>query len=121
MTGGRRHSEPEPFTIAIPDHDLADLRTRLRNTRWANDAGNADWGYGVERSWLQDMVRYWAEDFDWRAQEKQINDFPNYKVEIDGVPIHFVHAKGPAGTRSRSSCRTDGRGRSGTGARSSAR
>jgi pimeloyl-ACP methyl ester carboxylesterase len=94
MAGGRRHSAPAPFTIAVPEEDLTELRTRLRNTRWAGDTGNADWGYGVERSWLQEMVRYWAEDFDWRAQEKQINDLPNFRVDIDGTPIHFIHAKG---------------------------
>ena len=83
-----------PFAVDIPEADLADLRHRLRNTRWADDYGNADWGYGVERGWLQDMVRYWAETFDWRAQEAEINRYPQFRTEIDGVPIHFIHVRG---------------------------
>ncbi|WP_261566275.1 epoxide hydrolase family protein [Frankia gtarii] len=94
MADGRSFTDPEPFTVSIPDADLDDLRSRLRGARWPGDAGNGDWDYGVEKSWLQDLVRYWAEDYDWRAQEKLINDLPNYRVRIDGTPIHFVHAKG---------------------------
>ena len=86
--------ELEPFTVAIPDSDIDDLRARLLNTRWALDAGNAEWSYGVERSWLHDLVGYWAHEFDWRATEKQINAVPAYRVEIDGVPVHFQHVKG---------------------------
>jgi pimeloyl-ACP methyl ester carboxylesterase len=87
----RTTTTPEPFTVAIPDADLQELRARLRATRWPADPGP---GYGVDRDWLQDLVRYWAEEYDWRAQEKLINDLPNYRVEIDGTPIHYVHARG---------------------------
>jgi pimeloyl-ACP methyl ester carboxylesterase len=85
---------PEPFTVAVPDADLDDLRRRLESTRWADDFGNDDWRYGVERTWLEDMVGYWAGEFDWRAQEAAINSFPQFRVEIDGVPVHFVHVRG---------------------------
>jgi len=84
----------EPFTIAIPETELADLRRRLTDTRWADDFGNADWRYGVERGWLEDMVRYWRDGYDWRAVEREINRMPQFKVTIDGVPIHFVHIRG---------------------------
>jgi pimeloyl-ACP methyl ester carboxylesterase len=94
MTNSPGEPVPVPFTVAIPDLELEELRRRLLATRWAPDAGNADWGYGVQRGWLREMVRYWASDFDWRAQEKQINDLPNYLVEIAGTPIHFLHVKG---------------------------
>jgi pimeloyl-ACP methyl ester carboxylesterase len=83
-----------PFTIRIPEDALEDMRRRLRTTRWAGDFGNADWSYGVEQGWLAEMVRYWAEDFDWRAQEAAMNRLPHYRVEIEGIPIHFVHVKG---------------------------
>jgi pimeloyl-ACP methyl ester carboxylesterase len=88
------HGQPEPFTVAVPDRGLDDLRNRLRHTRWAADAGNGDGSYGVRREWLQDLVRYWAEDFDWRAQEKEINSYPQFRVEIDGTTIHYLHVKG---------------------------
>lgn len=84
----------EPFAVAIPDEDLADLRARLSSVRWADDFGNADWRYGVERGWLEEMIRYWRDDYDWRAQERAINRLPQFRVAIDGVPIHFVHVRG---------------------------
>ncbi|CAN5227267.1 epoxide hydrolase [soil metagenome] len=89
-----RHSDVTPFQVAIPESDLEDMKSRIRNTRWAPDFGNEDWGYGVERGWLEDMTRYWSEEFDWRDQERQINEFPQFMVEIDGIPIHFIHVKG---------------------------
>jgi pimeloyl-ACP methyl ester carboxylesterase len=84
---------PEPFTVAVPAADLDDLRRRLEGTRWADDFGNEDWRYGVERTWLEEMVAYWAGEFDWRAQEEAMNSFPQFRVEIDGVPVHFVHVR----------------------------
>lgn len=83
-----------PFKIDIPEVLLEDMRRRLRSTRWADDFGNEQWAYGVERGWLEVMVKYWADDFDWRAQEAAINRFPQFKAVIDGVPIHFIHVKG---------------------------
>ena len=84
----------EPFTIHIPDTQLADMRARLRATRLPGDFGNAAWSYGVEQNWLQDMLRYWAEDYDWRGAEAAMNTLPHYRATIDGVPIHFVHLRG---------------------------
>jgi pimeloyl-ACP methyl ester carboxylesterase len=86
--------EPTPFTVDIPEALLDDMRRRLRTTRWADDFGNETWRYGVERGWLEEMVRYWADDFDWRAQEAAINRFSQVRVEIDGVPIHAIHVRG---------------------------
>ena len=86
--------EPRPFTIAIPDDDLTDLRARLRATRWADDFGNDDWVYGMRRDWLEPMIDYWANEFEWRNHEAAMNELPHFKVEIDGVPIHFVHKRG---------------------------
>jgi pimeloyl-ACP methyl ester carboxylesterase len=84
---------PEPFTVAIASADLDDLRRRLDATRWADDFGNEDWAYGVERHWLEGMAGYWAGQFDWRAQEAAINVFPQFRVEIDGLRIHYIHVK----------------------------
>lgn len=84
----------QPFSIDISEILLDDMRRRLRSTRWADDFGNDQWAYGVERGWLESMVKYWADDFDWRAQEAAINRFPQFKAVIDGVPIHFIHVKG---------------------------
>jgi pimeloyl-ACP methyl ester carboxylesterase len=86
--------KPEPFEIAVPDIELEDLRSRLARTRWADDLGNADWRYGVERAWLEDMVRYWRDQYDWRATERKINRLGNFKATIEGVPLHFAHVRG---------------------------
>lgn len=83
-----------PFQISVPDNAVADLRRRLRQTRIADDFGNQNWRFGVERNWLSGMLEYWGNDFDWRAQEAAINAFPHYRTEIDGVTIHFVHVRG---------------------------
>ncbi|HEX4110695.1 MAG TPA: epoxide hydrolase [Solirubrobacteraceae bacterium] len=86
--------QPEPFTVDVSEQELDELMRRLRGARWAADFGNEDWRYGVERGWLAELVRHWTDEFDWRAQEAAINAFPQFKVQIDGVPIHFIHARG---------------------------
>lgn len=83
-----------PFRIGIPDTLLQDMRSRLRHTRLPGDVGNANWTYGVEQEWLAGMLRYWAEDYDWRAAEAAMNTLPQFIAEIDGTPIHFVHLRG---------------------------
>ena len=89
-----QHSEPIPFDIAIPEAKLDDLRRRLSNVEWPHDFANEDWTYGVPASYLRGLVDEWRDDFDWRAQEAAMNAWPHYRVEIDGLPIHFLHAKG---------------------------
>jgi pimeloyl-ACP methyl ester carboxylesterase len=83
-----------PFRIEVAESELEDLRARLRATRWADDFGNADWAYGVERGWLQEQTRYWADEFDWRAQEERMNRHPHQIADIDGIPVHFMHVAG---------------------------
>lgn len=85
---------PLRFEVAIAQAELDELDRRLANTRWADDLGNADWLYGVERGWLEDMIAWWRKSHDWRATERRINRNPNFKVEIDGIPLHFVHVRG---------------------------
>lgn len=84
----------EPFTIAVPEAELAALRERLALTRWAPELANADWSYGVEGQWLRSLAQYWRDGFDWRAQEAAINAFAHFRTVIDGVPIHFIHVRG---------------------------
>lgn len=87
-------AKAEPFRIAIPDAALTDMRHRIRLTRWAEDFGNADWRYGVEGDWLREMATYWADGFDWRAREAEINALANFRVLVEDVPIHFLHVEG---------------------------
>jgi len=87
----------ESFTISVPDATLNDLRERLARTRWPHDFGNANWEYGTNLEYLKSLVEYWRTDYDWRRHEREMNSFSNYKTEIDGIPIHFIHqpGKGP--------------------------
>ena len=84
----------EPFTIAIEDDVLQDLKTRLQRTRLAPDYNNDGWDYGTNGAYLQELIAYWAEGYDWRRHERAMNAFPHFRTSIDGIPIHFIHARG---------------------------
>ncbi|MFJ3222386.1 epoxide hydrolase family protein [Streptomyces sp. NPDC086783] len=84
-----------PFTIDIPESDLDDLRQRLDRTRWPDELPGVGWEYGVPRDYLRDLVRYWRHTYDWRAAEKRLNAWPQFRTEIDGATIHFAHIRSP--------------------------
>ena len=84
----------ESFTIAIPDAALEDMNERLRNTRFPPDFGNDDWRYGYNTDYHRQLVEYWTKEYDWRDVERRMNELPNFKVDLMGVPVHFIHAKG---------------------------
>jgi len=85
----------EPFRIAATDDQLDDLRRRLRATRFPERECVDDWSQGIPLAYLQDVCAYWAEKYDWRARESRLNRFPQFKTELDGVDIHFIHARSP--------------------------
>ncbi|MCX4091878.1 epoxide hydrolase family protein [Nocardia sp. alder85J] len=80
--------------IHVSEQVLADLRQRLALTRWPLDAGNEDWYYGVERSYLQELAEYWRTGYDWRAAERAINAYRHHRVDLGGVPVHFLRKPG---------------------------
>lgn len=82
-----------PFRIAVDDAVLDDLRERLRRTRWPEAELVDDWSQGAPRAWIQDICRHWAETYDWRARERLLNRHPQFTTTIDGLDIHFVHAR----------------------------
>jgi epoxide hydrolase len=84
-----------PFRIDVPEAELADLRARLRATRWPEREPVADWSQGVPLAYLQALCTEWAEDYDWRATEARLNAIPQCTTEIDGLPVHFLHARSP--------------------------
>jgi pimeloyl-ACP methyl ester carboxylesterase len=79
----------EPFRVAIPEETLDDLRARIRQTRWPPPAAEPGWAQGTELEYLKDLLGYWADGFDWREQERRLNEHPQFVA--DG--IHFVHVK----------------------------
>jgi len=85
--------EIRPFHADIPEEALADLRRRLAATRWPDQETVGDRSQGAQLAELQELVRYWGTDYDWRKGEAKLNTFPQFKTEIDGVDIHFFHVK----------------------------
>ena len=88
---------PEPFSILIADEVLDDLRARILRTRWPDQVPGIGWEQGVELSCLRRMLAAWADGFDWRAQERKLNAFAQFRMEIEGVAIHFVHERARRG------------------------
>jgi pimeloyl-ACP methyl ester carboxylesterase len=84
-----------PYRIAIADADLDDLRTRLRRTRWPERETVADASQGVPLAYVQSLCRHWAEEYDWRATEARLNALPQFRTELDGLAIHFLHVRSP--------------------------
>jgi pimeloyl-ACP methyl ester carboxylesterase len=87
-------SPPKPFRLHIPDAQIADLRERLARTRWPDEPPLEPWSTGTSLSSLQNLIRDWRADFDWRAQEARINRFKQYTVPIRGIDVHFIHEAG---------------------------
>ncbi|HMD45887.1 MAG TPA: epoxide hydrolase, partial [Acidimicrobiales bacterium] len=87
--------EITPFEVAVADADLADLRRRLAATRWPERQTVADWSQGVPLDYLADLCAHWEHAYDWRAREARLNGFPQYRTEVDGLGIHFLHVRSP--------------------------
>jgi pimeloyl-ACP methyl ester carboxylesterase len=81
----------EPFRISVGTDVLEDLRARIRATRWPDPAPGSPWSQGTDRGYLQDLLAYWADGFDWPAQERALNRYRHYITDVDGVRVHFVH------------------------------
>jgi pimeloyl-ACP methyl ester carboxylesterase len=92
----QRASEPAaivPFKIQVSDAVLADLKRRLVQARFGDEFPDAGWDYGTNLAYLKSLIEYWRDKYDWRAQEKRLNMFDQFKTNIDGVDIHFIHQR----------------------------
>jgi pimeloyl-ACP methyl ester carboxylesterase len=94
---------PRPFHAEVTPDELADLRARLRATRWPDAPEDAGWSLGTDIGYLRELVDYWAEGFDWRASEAALARIPRFRIELDGLGIHFAHVRAvqPAGSVSK--------------------
>jgi pimeloyl-ACP methyl ester carboxylesterase len=88
-------TEIRPFRVDVPDEAIADLRRRITATRWPSRELVADRSQGVQLATITELARYWATDYDWRAFEARLNALPQFKTEIDGVDVHFIHVRSP--------------------------
>ncbi|WP_163851898.1 epoxide hydrolase family protein [Pseudooceanicola aestuarii] len=85
--------QPTPFQIHATDADLADLRDRLTRTRWPDPQVVTDWSQGTPLAYLQEFTAHWARNYDWRARERALNALPHWRAEVEGLGLHFVHAR----------------------------
>ncbi|MEM7338994.1 MAG: epoxide hydrolase [Actinomycetota bacterium] len=84
-----------PFTIAVPDAALDDLKARLRNTRWPEAEPVDDWSQGIPLAYTKELAAYWADDYDWRAREAALNRFDQVMVNVNGLDVHAIHQRSP--------------------------
>jgi len=82
-----------PYRIEIPESTLDDLRQRLANTRWPDPETTDDWSQGIPLAYMQEVVLYWASEYDWRRCEARLNRFDSFKTTLDGLGIHFLHVR----------------------------
>ncbi len=85
--------EIKPFKVSVPQAAIDDLKQRLKNARWPDKETVSDWSQGVPLDKAKKLISYWAGKYDWRRFEKQINAYPQFRTEIDGLGIHFIHVK----------------------------
>ena len=87
----------EQFEIHVDDSTLNDLRARLAASRFPDQIEDTGWEYGTPVPYLRDLVTYWLDGYDWRAEEKRLNELDHFRTTIDGQSIHFVHVRSTRG------------------------
>ena len=88
-------AEISEFKIDFLEADIEDLRTRIQNSRWPEKETVDDWSQGVPLDYLQDICGYWASNYDWLKTQDRLNDIPQFKTDIKGLSIHFMHVRSP--------------------------
>jgi hypothetical protein len=92
-TSAEQPNAIRPFHVHVSDEQLSDLRGRIAATRWPDKETVADPSQGVQLAKLQELLRYWGTDYDWRKAEAKLNALPQFVTTIDGVDIHFIHVR----------------------------
>ena len=82
-----------PFEIIVSDAAISDLKTRLQNTRLPDQISETTWEYGTDKTYLTELIDYWENEFDWKEQERTLNEFDHFKTEIDEIEMHFIHQR----------------------------
>lgn len=90
-------ASPQPFKVSIPQQTLDRIAARVRDYRWFPAPEGESWEYGTNTAYLKALCAYWLKGYDWRAREAELNRFPQFIADLDGLPVHFVHVVGEAG------------------------
>jgi pimeloyl-ACP methyl ester carboxylesterase len=88
-----KHGDISPFTVDVPEQEVAELRRRIAATHWPERETVGDSSQGVQLETIHELARYWATDYDWRTCEAKLNALPHFTTEIDGLEIHFIHVR----------------------------
>jgi len=88
-------AEIRPFRLEIPQADIDDLHQRLDRTRWPDELPGVGWAYGAPLGYVRELAAYWRNQYDWRANERRLNRFPQFTTVIDGQRVHFLHVRSP--------------------------
>ena len=84
----------KPFKVKISEENLQNIYSKVKNYQWHEMPDDGGWEYGTNLDYMKDFCKYWTKEFDWKKTEEKINKFNNFKSNIDGVDIHFIHEKG---------------------------
>ena len=84
----------KPFKVEISDKFLQNIYSKVKNYPWHEMPDDGGWAYGTNLNYMKELSKYWIEKFDWKKTEEKINKFKNFKSNIDGIDIHFIHEKG---------------------------
>lgn len=84
----------QPFKINVPQYVLDDLQERLKHTRWTDEVKDSGWSMGTNRDYMKELVDYWQHKYNWRKHEEELNKFKQFRAQIDGIGIHFIHERG---------------------------
>lgn len=87
-------AQPQPYRLEVADEVLDDLRERLARTRWPDEIAGSAWRYGASLAFMRRLTEHWRDGFDWRAQEAKLNAFDQFRAELGGVGVHFIHQRG---------------------------
>lgn len=88
----------EPFSVPFSQHELDELRRRLGRIRWPDEVPGSRWEYGVDLRFLQQICRYWRNEFDWKLQVERLSAFHHYRYQWEGLGVHFMHERGKGPT-----------------------
>src|SRR5689334_16221859 len=87
-------TQPAPLTLSVADEAVADLKQRLANTRFPDQAPDGPWAYGADLDYMRVLIAYWRDAFDWRAQEERLNSYPQFRARVAEIDVHFLHVPG---------------------------
>ena len=89
----KENADVRPFIVDVPSEVLFDLKKRLKSTRYFNSLEDSEWEYGTKPEYMKEVVNYWLNKYSWLSHQSEINKYPHFKTDIDGISLHFIHVK----------------------------